>query len=391
MKICFAVCEYNPLHNGHLKHLAAIRREIAPDCIAVIQSGNFTQRGEIALLNKHTRAKHAILAGADIVFELPAVFAIAPAEVFATGAVKLLASVKGEKFLCFGTESGDKTSILSTAGALSEESKEFRSIMKEELKKGISQIRAKVNALQRLNTENVDFGLLKSPNNILGIEYAKAILKLSPETEIFPIRREGAGYHDKTIGNGDSSASAIREAILRGEKESVRTSVPPYVFDDLPDKLPDIGGYELFSAVVKDKKEIAKTLDCTEGLENRIKAFALHSHSYNELTEKLQTKRYTCTRLNRILLSSALGIEKTLVRKCLKNPSYLKVLAVKKERKDLLPYFAQNSSYPLVLRRTDISKLEGAAEKSFEKDLLLNSVYNFIAGTSIAPTDMIKV
>ena len=142
---------------------------------------------------------------------------------------------------------------------------------------------------------------------------------------------------------------------------------------------------------MKDKKEIAKTLDCTEGLENRIKAFALHSHSYNELTEKLQTKRYTCTRLNRILLSSALGIEKTLVRKCLKNPSYLKVLAVKKERKDLLPYFAQNSSYPLVLRRTDISKLEGAAEKSFEKDLLLNSVYNFIAGTSIAPTDMIKV
>ena len=94
MKICFAVCEYNPLHNGHLLHLRTIRERIAPECVAVLMSGNFTQRGEIALLDKYTRAKHAVLAGADIVFELPAVFATAPAEIFATGAVRLLSSVQ---------------------------------------------------------------------------------------------------------------------------------------------------------------------------------------------------------------------------------------------------------------------------------------------------------
>ena len=108
MKICFAICEYNPFHNGHLKHIERIKSEIAPDCLAVIMSGNFTQRGEIAILNKYQRATHAIKAGADIVFELPTVFATAPAEIFAKGGVKLANCFSGNHTLCFGTESGKK-------------------------------------------------------------------------------------------------------------------------------------------------------------------------------------------------------------------------------------------------------------------------------------------
>lgn len=391
MKICFAVCEYNPLHNGHLLHLRTIRERIAPECIAVLMSGNFTQRGEISLLDKYTRAKHAVLAGADIVFELPAVFATAPAEIFATGAVRLLSSVQGEKTLCFGTESGTKESFLSTAAALTEESREFRSLMKRELKTGVSQIRAKVNALQKMKVQDLDFDLLKSPNNVLGVEYAKAVLSLNSDAEIYPILRTGADYLDRTIHEDLSSASAIRDAIARGEKPTIENNVPPFVYRDLPDRLPDIGDLAVYSALSKSKKDLGKILDCTEGLENRIKAFALHAKSYDDLTEKLKTKRYTCTRLHRILTSSVLNIEKTLVKKCLSESSYLKVLAVKNERSDLLSYFSAHSEYPLILRKNDANKLEGSAKKSFEKDVFCNSVFNFAAKTEIRPFDVIFV
>ena len=143
MKICLAVCEYNPFHNGHLKHLEVMRQEFAPDCVAIIMSGNFTQRGEIALLDKFTRAKHAVLAGADFVFELPTVFATSPAEIFAKGAVKLLKELPGEKHLCFGAESGEKENFLFGAKTLSCESKQFKKLLKSQLNEGVSLAKAK--------------------------------------------------------------------------------------------------------------------------------------------------------------------------------------------------------------------------------------------------------
>ena len=155
MKICFAVCEYNPFHNGHLKHLTFIKETIKPDCLAIIMSGNFTQRGEIAVMDKYTRATHAIKAGADIVFELPTVFATAPAEIFAKGAVKLANSFNGKNCLCFGTESAEKQKLIATASALLDESKEFKRLYREEIKTGIPSIKAKVNALTKMNIENL--------------------------------------------------------------------------------------------------------------------------------------------------------------------------------------------------------------------------------------------
>ena len=119
MKICLAVCEYNPLHNGHLIHFEEMRRQINPDCVAIIMSGNFTQRGEIAAMDKFTRAKHAVLSGADFVFELPTVFATSSAEIFAKGATKLLSHLPGQKTLCFGCESGDEAGFTFAAKTLS--------------------------------------------------------------------------------------------------------------------------------------------------------------------------------------------------------------------------------------------------------------------------------
>ena len=210
MKICFAVCEYNPFHNGHLYHLEYIRKKLNPDYVVIVMSGNFTQRGEIAAMDKYTRAIHAVKAGADAVIELPTVFATANAEIFAKGAIKLINYCSGEKILCFGTESGEKTKIISTASALLTESKEFKKLYKEELKTGVTAIKAKCNALEKLNIENLDFDLLKSPNNILGIEYAKAVIQSKADIDLQPIIRKGAGYNDEVLYDEISSASAIR-------------------------------------------------------------------------------------------------------------------------------------------------------------------------------------
>ena len=177
MKICACICEYNPFHLGHLKHIDYIKTVLGAEKVIVVMSGNFTQRGEPAVLDKFTRAKHAIIAGADLVIELPTVFATANAETFATGAVNLIHSLGCVDGLCFGVESGDKDAYLKLARAMNDESKEFKKALKEKLDSGISLAKAKFEALKSLNDTEFDASLISTPNNILGLEYTKAILK----------------------------------------------------------------------------------------------------------------------------------------------------------------------------------------------------------------------
>ncbi|MBR2385112.1 MAG: nucleotidyltransferase family protein [Clostridia bacterium] len=377
MRICFAVCEYNPFHNGHLYHINKIKNEVKPDCLAIIMSGNFTQRGEIAILDKYTRASHAILAGADVVFELPTVFATGNAEIFSKGAVNLAKQFKGDHTLCFGTESATKDSLITTATVLINETKEFKLLYKEELKSGVTSIKAKVNALSKMNIENVDCNLLKSPNNILGIEYTKAILSSKSTLDIYPIIREGAGYNDDTLYKGISSASAIRNAISEGKLKKTKNCLPSFVYNDLPKSLPTCDDLIFYSILKSSKQELKEIIDCTEGLENRIKALSKTSDNLEELKDKLKTKRYTYTRISRILLSSMLGINESLIRKCLNDDLYIKVLAIKQEKTSLLSEFSKITDTPIITRKKDADILVGVAKTCFEKDVFANDVYGF--------------
>ena len=378
LKICFAVCEYNPLHNGHLQHLNYIKEELSPDLLVLIMSGNFTQRGEIAVLDKYTRATHAILAGADAVLELPTVFATGNAEIFAKGAIKLLSSFKGEHEICFGTESATENSLLKTSATLLKETAEFKNLYKEELKSGITSIRAKVNALRRMNIQDVDCELLQSPNNILGIEYTKAILTQKCNLKIRPIIRQGAGYNDEELKGNVSSATAIRKAVLHGRINETKSSLPDFVYKDLNATLPNCDELIFYSLLKSTKAELKGIMDCTEGLENRIKGLLKNTHSLEELKDKLKTKRYTYTRISRILLSSMLGIKESFIRKCLKNDLYLKVLALNGKKDNLLSTLSKMTNVPLITRKSDADKLEGVAKECFEKDVFANDIYNFI-------------
>ena len=175
MKICAIICEYNPFHNGHLYQLQQIREKSGCDKILCLMSGNFTQRGEAAVFHKSVRARHAVENGADAVIELPAVFSVSSAELFAGGAIHLLASLPAVTTLAFGCESGDREAFLTAAKASLSEDKEFKAALKENMKDGTSYAKAHTQTVLAFNTD-VDESLLTSPINILGVEYCKSIL-----------------------------------------------------------------------------------------------------------------------------------------------------------------------------------------------------------------------
>ncbi len=379
MKICALVAEYNPFHLGHLKHIDYIKAQLKADKIIVIMSGNFTQRGEIAVLDKFTRARHAIISGADLVIELPTVFATANAETFATGAINILNSLGCVDGLCFGVESGCEQDYLQLANLTLNETKEYKYALKCALDTGVSLAKAKLCAVKAVYGDAFDDKLLSLPNNILGLEYAKAILKNKSKIKIYPMLREG-DHNDKTLKKGITSATSIRDTLKTGKKSKLKTCVPPFVYKDLveyPFAYDKIAMASLIKASTERLKRIA---DCSEGLENRIKALSKDNRTVDGLVEKATTKRYPSTRIRRIINANLLGIDAEFIKECLQTPLYAKILAVDSNSKELVSDLAKSSSIPLITRKSDVLALKKTALTCYEKDVLANDLYNLITG-----------
>ena len=340
-------------------------------------SGNFTQRGEPAVLNKFVRAKEAVIAGADMVIELPTVFATSNAEIFAKGAVKIINDLGVVDGICFGVESGEKQDYIKLASALNNETKEFKRTLKEQLDKGFSLAKAKFETVKLLDGE-YDESLISSPNNILGLEYTKALLSLESEINIFPMQREG-DHNDKTLKKGITSATSIREVIKTGKIKKLKKNLPPFVYSDLRE-YPDFEKMIMTALLTTSTDKLSKIADCTEGLENRIKALSKDNKDLKILIDKVTTKRYTSTRIQRILLSNLLGIKEDLLQDCLKDNLYAKVLAVNSDSKDLISTISQNGKIPLLTRKSDVDALKKTSAKCFEIDLLANELYNLATG-----------
>lgn len=389
MKICACIAEYNPFHLGHLKHLSYIKQTLKADRIIVLMSGSFTQRGEMAVMNKFKRAKHAIYSGADLVIELPTVFATANAETFAKGACKILNDLGVIDTLCFGVESGDKDAYLSLAKELNNESKEYKRALKDALDKGVSLAKAKFEAVKTLGKE-FDESLVNSPNNILGIEYTKALLSLKSNIQICPMIREG-DHNDATFKKGVTSATSIRSVIKSGKTAKLKKSMPPYVYKDLneyPYKADEIMMTALLTA---DPQDLAKISDCTEGLENRIKALCKDNKKIDTLVEMVATKRYTSARIRRIITANLLKINTDFVKECLKDNLYAKVLAVCEDSKDIISHLTKNSAIPLLTRKSDTIDLKGTAKNCFEKDVLASQLYALATGDAVNENYMLIV
>lgn len=371
MKICAIICEYNPFHNGHLYQIGEAKRITNADAILCIMSGNFVQRGEAAIMDKFVRAKHAVLGGADAVIELPTPFATSNAEIFAKGAVSVLASIPSVTHLCFGTECADAETLKATARLLNDEPVSVSERIKTLVGQGISYVKARSEAWQPYLPEK----LLSLPNNILGIEYTRAVLSQNLNIEIMPIQRIGGDYADHALQEDFSSASAIRTAVKNGI--SLKNNLPDYVKADLPSTLnEELDVLERFALLETPVEKIAEVLDCNEGLENALKKAAENNIP---LSDCMTSARYTSSRIRRIALQNLLKIDKTLIRESLHTPLYLRVLAAKKERSDLFSTIS-SSNLPLIIRTTDGNALTDVSARCFAVDLYAEKIHALLYG-----------
>lgn len=385
MKYCAVICEYNPFHNGHAYQLAQIRRLSGCDGILCIMSGNFTQRGEAAVFHKYERACHAVKGGADVVLELPTMFAVSSAEYFAKGAVRIAASLPCVTHLAFGCESGSKEDFLRTARATLDESKQFKAALKENMKDGTSYVRARNQALIAAGAD-VDEALLSSPNNILGTEYCRALLASGSNIEPLPIPRVGGGYADTALFKDFSSATALRGAMADGSrkaKRALKNNLPPHVFEAVKSYAPVPSEIPVLAALVSAENErIAQCPDCAEGLENRLKAMLHSTPEYSEMLKKVVSKRYTLARLKRILIQNFLGVSRDTVQACADAPLYYRTLAIKNSAAEEILNDLNGGTFPTVARKSDYSKLRKEALVCFETDVRANDLYNVLASAA---------
>lgn len=340
------IAEYNPFHNGHYYHIQKAKQEANADyCVAVI-SGNFTQRGDTSIVNKWAKAYMAICGGADLVIELPTIYSVSSAENFANGAIKILDSLKIVDSFAFGAEANDLATLNNIANVLYEEPKGYTNILNHELKQGISYPSARENAMMMyLNDIKRYANVLSSPNNILGIEYLKALKMQKSNLEPIMIKRQKVYYNDKHIINDFASATGIRELLKQKDYAKLQKVVPRSTYQILGQQ---IKRGELVLGLEKYEKEIIYTLrkmtveqiadlpDVSEGLENAIKNAANNYNNLPDLLNSIKSKRYTQTRIQRILIYALLGINKKMMDTSKKIVPYARVLGFNQNGKMLL-------------------------------------------------------
>lgn len=347
------IAEYNPFHNGHAYHLEKAKELAKADYVIAVVSGNFVQRGNVSLINKWDKANMALAEGADLVIELPTIYSISSAENFAYGAIKILNSLNIVDYVAFGTELDDINVLDRCADILYKEPQKFVNLLNHELSKGLSFPKARENALlMYLNDIRTYSNVLSSPNNILAIEYLKALKKLKSHITPISIKRKNAGYNDLEITNNFASATAIRKKIIDNKPAGLSKLMPANSYRILYNSIQkghfvkDITSFEKEILYVLRKmsiKEIANLPDVSEGLEHAIKNAANSCNTIEEFMNIIKTKRYTNTRIHRILLYALLGITKEDMKNSAKVQPYIRVLGMNKKGKDLISVISHSN------------------------------------------------
>ena len=340
------IAEYNPFHNGHLYHIAKSKQETGAQYVVAVISGNFVQRGNTSIVNKWTKARMALLNGADLVIELPTVYSISSAENFAEGAIKILNSLGIVDTLSFGMEAKDIATLNNIANVLYSEPKEYVTILSHELKKGNSFPKARENALMMyLNDIKRYANVMAGSNNILAIEYLKALKRTKSMINPIGVKREKVLYNDKYIVDEFASATAIRKMLMTKQLGDISKVMPRNSYLLLGEELKkghyviDISRFEkeiIYNLRKMSLEDISKLPDVSEGLENSIKNAADSCNTIEELINIVKTKRFTQTRIQRILLYSLLGITKKQMDISRKTVPYVRVLGFNNKGKELI-------------------------------------------------------
>lgn len=378
--------EFNPFHNGHFYHLTKSKKIVQPDFTIAVMSGNFVQRGDSAILDKWTRAEMAIRNGFDLVIELPTLYSISSAENFADGAIKMLNSLGIVDYLSFGSEIGEIEPIDKVAEVLYKEPKELSTLINRQVHSGISYPKARETALSMyFGTSKVYSNILQEPNNILGVEYLKALKKYKSSITPITFKRKNSDYHSKSISFGIASATAIREFL--DDKEKLNEVLPKSSFELLRKKL-KTGEYVKNLSVYEQEiiyilrrmtiTEIANLPDVSEGLENRIKSAANDAQNLEELIAKIKSKRFTQTRIQRILTYALLNVTKKDIQASQKATPYIRILGFNEYGKKVISAIAKNNPKAKIVvsfKKFVESNKDSNLNTLISKDILSTNVY----------------
>ena len=383
------IAEYNPFHNGHQYQIEEIRRQTGAEYVIAAISGDFVQRGEPAIFDKYTRTRMALCGGADLVLELPVLFATASAEDFAACGVALLDSL-GTDLLCFGSESGNLTHLQKAADILGGESAEWQPLLQAYLKQGETYPSARSLAVAELTQDPQLSTLLSSPNNILAVEYLKALKHQKSSMTPVTIQRRGAGYHDTECSGPYASASAIRLLLKQSPDDLSKlcSQIPPAACEALqkegalaapvfPNDLTELFQFRLLSAV-HEQEDLSRFADLSPELAARLTRQVLQFAPFSEQILQLKTKGYTYTRVSRALLHLLLGITKEQTNQARSQgyAPYARILGFKKSARPLLSRIRRQSSIPLITKTADAAKLlTPEAMKVLETDFYASHVY----------------
>lgn len=387
-KVLGIIAEYNPFHNGHLYHIEEAKKQTGSNYVVCVMSGNFAQRGNTSIINKWKKTQMALQNGVDIVIELPTIYSISSAENFAEGAIKILDELKIVNTLSFGTETDDLAALNNIANILSNEPKEYSAILNHELGKGISFPKARENALMMyLNDIKRYANIMSGPNNTLAIEYIKALRRLKSDIKPHSIQRKKVYYNDEKIIDEFASSTAIRKLLKREEFSNIRKVMPENTYFLLREEAKrgnyviGIENYEkeiLYTLRKMDIEEIANLPDVTEGLENSIKNAANSCNNVMDLINMVKSKRYTQTRIQRILLYALLGINKKDMQNSKKVTPYVRVLGFNSSGKKILSDICQIN--PKINMVTSVKKFveqnnNKILKEMIQKDILATNIY----------------
>ncbi len=420
-KVVGIIAEYNPFHNGHAFHIREAKKLCGASCCIVVMSGDFVQRGGPAVFDKYTRASMALSSGADLVVEMPPAFALASAEDFASCGIAVLESLGVVSHICFGSECGRVAPLMELAHILVQEPETFQAALKQEVSLGQSYPKARQTALSRylssLKCSRDSSSLLAAPNNTLGVEYLKALIKRGSSIVPVTIPRQGAGYHDESLSSGYSSATAIRKMILEPGRhrgtgapfadcgdvsthgalaDALSSQIPPACLKAASSAVPvSVNDFslllsyrllELAGPAKEQGKRLERFADVSPELALRMSRQALAFSSFEERVAALKTKQYTYTRISRCLMHILLNMtqEDMDTRKRLGYASYIRILGFRRDSAPLLGRVKKGSRLPLVTKTADAPRLLSPdARQQFEQDLFCSHVYQSVVEQKI--------
>lgn len=375
IKVTGIICEYNPFHNGHLHHIEETKNNGATHIVAVM-SGNFVQRGDIAIMNKIDRAKLAVKSGVDLVIEIPVAYCLAPAEIYASGAVYLLNAMGVVDEISFGSESGNITQLADALNFADTAIRQNSADILELMSKGYTYPRALTSIVTRYSEQAGD--IISKPNNILAIEYMRAMNKYAPDMGVFTVKRKSVPHDGGFSDDGFASASYIREQIKTGFSTLNKFTTPLW-YNAIKNasasgELADISRLEriiLYKLRTIKPEDISDICDISSGMENRIYN-ARMAGSLDELEFTVKSKNYTMSRIRRSLLNILIDIKKDDIKIL---PPYIRILASNERGLDILSEMKNKASLPYNSSLAKLAGISPEAERFTELEAKASDIY----------------